>query len=81
MPTLTFKVSAEEARLIRARARDEKRTLSALLRSAVLPVPPTRRPRIIVKKHPVSGLPYDAGGKGRPHVTHEQIKALLADFP
>ena len=81
MPTFTFKVSDEEARLIRARARTEKRTLSALLRSAVLPTTPARIPRIIVKKHPVSGLPYDAGGKGRPQVTDEQIKALLADFP
>lgn len=81
MPTFTFKVSAEEARLIRARARAEKRTLSALLRSAVLPPSPRRRGKRLIKKHPVSGLLYDATDADGPAVSLDDIKATLADFP
>jgi len=80
MPTLTFKVSPEEARAIRVKARAEKATLSAFLRTRVLDAKPVQQ-KVIIKKHPVSGLPYNAGGHGHPIVTHEQIKALLADFP
>lgn len=80
MPTLTFKVSPEEARTIRAKARAEKSSVSAFLRTRVLDVKPARQ-KVVIKKHPVSGLPYNAGGAGHPIVTHEQIKALLADFP
>jgi hypothetical protein len=40
-----------------------------------------RRRKVVIKKHPVSGLPYDAGGEGLPMVTQEQIKAALTDFP
>lgn len=80
MPTLTFKVSEEEARVLRAKARAENTTLSAFLRSRVLEVASPRQ-RLTVRRHPVSGLPYDAGGRGRDVVTRDTIKALLADFP
>jgi len=80
MPTLTFKVSPEEARAIRSKARAEHATVSAFLRIRALGAPPAPR-KIIIKKHPVSGLLYDAGGVGGPLVTREQIKAALADFP
>jgi len=76
MPTLSFKVSPEEARAIRSKARAERATVSAFLRIRALGAPPAPR-KIIIKKHPVSGLLYDAGG---PLVTREQIKAALADF-
>ncbi len=81
MPTLMFKVSAEEARQIRAMARAEKRSVSALLRASVLPQPTGRQPKVVEKRHPVSGLLYDAGGTARPFVSHEQIKSLLAGLP
>lgn len=81
MPTLTFKVTPAEARAIRARARAEKATVSAFLRTRVLEPEPPRPPKQVIKKHPVSGLPYNAAGRGLPLVTHVQIKELLADFP
>lgn len=81
MPAITFKVSPAEARQIRARARAEKTTLSAFVRSRALETPPPRRRKLSIKKHPVSGLPYDASGQGEPVVTREQIAATLADFP
>ena len=82
MPTLTFKVSPREALAIRRRARQEKATLSKFLRDCALGSAPivTRR-KVRMKKHPVSGLPYDASGEGLPMVTHEQVAAALADFP
>lgn len=81
MPTLTFKVSPDEAREIRAKALAEKSTVSAFLRARVLNARPARPRRRIIRKHPVSGLPYDATDEGGPTVTREQIKAALADFP
>jgi hypothetical protein len=77
MPTLTFKVSPEEARAIRARARQEKISLSAFLRSQLLEKK-TRR-RIVLKRHPVSGVLMDASPGAK--VTQAQIDAALADFP
>lgn len=81
MPTITFKVSVEEARAIRAKARAAKRSVSSLLRASVLPEKVARRPRLLLKKHPISGLPYNAGGKDLPPVSMDDIKAALADFP
>lgn len=79
MPVLTFKVSAAEARAIRGKARASRaRSVSSFIRAAVLgdkssPVKVTR------KRHPVSGLPYNAA-PGRV-VSDEEIQAALADFP
>jgi len=81
MPTLTFKVSPEEARVIRAKARAEKSTVSAFLRTRVLDAKPAPARRRVIKRHPVSGLLYDATDAGGPVVTPEQIRAALADLP
>ena len=80
MPALTFKGSPAEARVIRGKARAERVTVFAFLRTRALATPPARR-EIILKKHPVSGLLDDSGGVGGPMVTREQIKAAPADFP
>ncbi|MBK8478652.1 MAG: hypothetical protein IPL39_20930 [Opitutaceae bacterium] len=79
MPILTFKVSVAEARTIRAKARGEKAaSVSAYLRKVALGgdagIPQMER-----RKHPVSGLSYNAA-PGRV-VSDEEIKAALADFP
>ena len=79
MPTLTFKVSAEEARSIRARAAAEKASVSAFLRRRVLEQKPPQPRKLILKKHPVSGLSFTAT-PGRP-VAQEEIDAVLAEFP
>ena len=81
MPILTFKVSPEEARTIRARARAARAaSVSAYLRKQALGEPPSpRRGKRIIKKHPVSGLLYDA--TPGPVVSAEAIRAALADFP
>jgi len=80
MPTITFKVSAEEARNIRARARAAKaRSVSEYLRKVALDEkPPPRRRRVLVKD-PLTGLLVDA--TPGPAVSDDQIRAALAEFP
>jgi hypothetical protein len=81
MPTLTFKVTAAEARAIRARARDAKGSVSRYLRARALPPPAKRAPvKLVMKKHPVSGAPYIARPAG-PKVSFAEIKDALVDFP
>jgi hypothetical protein len=81
MPVLTFKVSEPEARVIRAKARAARSSLSAYLRRAALGRPPDNRPvKVVRRRHPVSGLIYNAAAPGRA-VTDDEIRAALADFP
>jgi hypothetical protein len=79
MPVLSFKVSAEHARHVRRFARLKHKTVSEYLRNATMPEVPVKR-RMVIKIHPVSGLPYDAS-PGAVVATEEEIKAALADFP
>jgi len=79
MPVITFKVSPEEARQLRAKARAERApSLSEFLRRSVLAGEPAAA-RISRRRHPVSGLPYNAAPGRR--VSVEEIRAALADFP
>jgi hypothetical protein len=78
MPVMSFKVSAADARTIRARAKACRKTLSAYLRERALPSR-TRRRTLAPMKHPVSGLTYDATRS--PSITEEDVRAALADFP
>ena len=80
MPVLTFKVSTLEARIIRGKARAIRSSLSAYLRRAALGQDGrAKRARIVHRRHPVSGLPYNAAAGRR--VTEEEIRTALADFP
>jgi hypothetical protein len=79
MPVLSFKVSAAEARAIRARARARNRTVSAYLREQALPEKKGPRKRPLLKSHVVSGLTVDA--TPGPVVTEEEIRASLVDLP
>lgn len=80
MPVITFKVTAPEARVIRAKARTLRTSVSAYLRHAALGRDAgRRRARIVHRRHPVSGLTYNAAA-GRT-VTQDEIRAALADFP
>lgn len=79
MPVISFKVTAAEARAIREKVRTTRaKSVSALLRQSVLGDKPGPA-KIIRRKHPVSGLSYNAA-PGR-IVTDAEIRAALADFP
>ena len=78
MPVLTFKVTADEARRIRARARASKSpSVSDYLRRAALP-PPSATRRVMVK-NPLTGLMVD--NTPGPVVSDEMVRHALADFP
>jgi hypothetical protein len=80
MPVLTFKVTDPEARIIRAKARARRTSLSSYLRHAALDQNPKAKPTgIIRRRHSASGLTFNAK-RGRT-VTSEEIRAALADFP
>jgi hypothetical protein len=84
MPTLTFKVTAAEAALIRRQARREGRSLSEMLRRRAVqpPYPPNDDVSgYRVKRSRITGLPVMHAPAGVPRVTPEQIRALLLDFP
>ena len=80
MAAITFKVSAEEARRIRQAARAARSNVSAYIRAAVLP-PSGPRPKVAIRRHPVSGLPFNAAGANLRPVSQAEIKVILSDFP
>jgi hypothetical protein len=75
--TISFKVTSEEARVIRKNAKAEQVTISQYLRKRA--IGQTARRQRVLTQHLVSGLPIDAG-PGAP-VTQVEIDAALADYP
>jgi hypothetical protein len=80
MPVMSFKVDADTERKIRAKARAEKTSVSAYLRKVAVGEEGSSPVKVRPRKHPVSGLPYNAAAS-RMVVAEDEIKAALADFP
>lgn len=78
--TISFKVSLDEAREIRARARRELLTVSEYLRRrAVAPAqPPTPIQRT---QCPLTGATIFSAADGLAPLTVESTREILADFP
>ena len=80
MATLTFKVTDDEARLIRARARKERVTVSAYLRrQASLALAPARKPAKV--RCPHTGAMIFAAPDDQLPLTTDAVREMLADFP
>lgn len=80
MTTLSFKVSEDEARTIRARARQERLTVSEFLRrQAIVPARPLTKIELIPCA--LTGAIVFAGGDNLSPLTVESTKTMLADFP
>ena len=80
MTTLTFKVTDEEARLIRSRARTERVTVSEYLRRrASLWLVPARKPAKV--RCPHTGAMIFASPDNQPPLTTDAVRELLSDFP
>jgi hypothetical protein len=80
MATLTFKVTDQEARLIRARARKERVTVSEYLRRrASLSLAPAPSPTKV--RCPHTGAMIFASPNGEPPLTTDAVRELLSDFP
>jgi hypothetical protein len=79
MPIVSFKATDEQLRKMRRLARERRLTVSEYLRRSALPGAETP-PKMRVKRHPVSGLSYNAApGQRTPSL--DEIRAILADFP
>ncbi len=80
MPTLTFKVTEEEARQIRVLARRQKLSVSEFLRRQAQPHPETPReiPRVVCSytEATIFGRAPDL-----PALNTETVRGILADFP
>ncbi len=80
MATISFKVSEDEARLIRARARKEGVSVSEYLRRrarlSTPGPPPLRRVRC-----PDTGAMIFAAPEEQVPLTTEMVRELLSDFP
>ena len=80
MTTITFKVTDEEARMIRARAKTERLSVSEYLRRrASVPMPAARKLRRVRCAH-TGAMIFAATDDGTP-LTTELVRELLTDFP
>jgi len=80
MATITFKVTEEEARLIRSRARKERVSVSEYLRRrASIVESASRKPRRV--RCPLTGAMIFAAPDNQPPLTTEAVRELLSDFP
>jgi hypothetical protein len=78
--TLSFKVSSDEARIIRDRARREHLTVSEFLRrQAVLPSRPPSK--VGLRTCPHTGAVIFDTPADMPPLTVESTREILADFP
>jgi len=68
---------AELQKTIRGLSAEDRRALAQVV--ARMHGPKRRAPRLLLKRHPVSGLTYNAAA-GR-KATLVEIEAALADFP
>jgi hypothetical protein len=83
MPTITFKVSADEAARIRCLARQEGRTVSEFLRRRATLVDASARsaPEYHIEISPVTGLPVLRATNGTTVASSDEIRERLVDFP
>lgn len=80
MATLTFKVTDEEARRIRASARRERVSVSEYLRRrASLSLTPAPAPTKV--RCPHTGAMIFAAPDHQPPLTTDAVRELLSDFP
>jgi hypothetical protein len=80
MPTLSFKVSEEEAATIRRAARCKHATLSDYLRASAVPREGKSPARYRTRIDKLTGFPVTVTPPGIT-ITSEQVRAALADFP
>jgi len=80
MPTITFKVTDDEARMIRSQAKKQGISVSEYLRlRASASLPATRRPRRV--RCPHTGAMIFAAPENQPPLTTESVREILSDFP
>jgi hypothetical protein len=79
VPTITFKVTPEEAASLRARARAARRTLSEFLRDQVLGKAHNKKTHLEPSKK--TGILVISQKRHPRRLTSEKVSELLSDFP
>ena len=80
MKTLTFKVTDDEARAIRALAKREGLSVSEFLRRQAKTVN-TPAPEVTTTRCPLTGVTIFAPAPHLPPLTTESVHEMLASFP
>ena len=81
MPTITFKVSPDEARRLRAAARSARLTVSEFVRKKVRGAPKKKKSKPLLKRCRYTGAMIFAGNPDYLPLSTESVKEMLADFP
>lgn len=81
MPTITFKVTPDEADKLRAAARGAKQTVSEFVRMKVRGPAKKKTSRPLLRRCRYTGAMIFASQPGLPPLTTESVKEMLADFP
>jgi hypothetical protein len=81
MKTMSFRVSDDEARLIRSLARREKLTLSDYLRRRATGAGDTRSGSVRRTRCKYTGAKIFAASPQFPSLSTESVREMLADFP
>ena len=80
MPTITFKVSPDEARRLRAAGRGARLTLSEFVRKKVSATAKAKK-HPLTKRCPLTGVQIFHGTSDMIPPTTETVRQMLADFP
>ena len=80
MTTLSFKVTEDEARTIRAQARRMRLSLSEFLRRQAKAVP-VSEDKVTRRRCPVTGAPIFAGDPALPPLTTDSVREMLSNHP
>jgi hypothetical protein len=81
MKIMSFRVSDDEARLIRSLAKREKLTLSDYLRRKATGAGDTTSGRVQRIRCKYTGAKIFAASPGLPPLSTESVREMLADFP
>lgn len=79
LKTITFKVSDDEARLIRTQAKKENNTLSEYMRRRAF-LPAEIKAKLVRLKCPLTGITV-LSSPNQPPLNTETVRELLSNFP
>ena len=80
MPTITFKVSDDEARRLRSKAKRSRLSLSEFVRRRVSDTRNKKKPPLL-KRCPLTGVQIFHGTPDMIPLTTGTVREMLADFP
>ena len=80
MITASVKLTEDQMGILRRKAHAKCMSISDYLRDKIFPAEKPKPPKVILKRHPISGCWYNAA-PGQASPTREELQAIMADFP